>query len=49
MPASLTKQLVNHARPKEVTEGYAADWTMEQLRDAAQRIADKIDETIKSG
>ena len=49
LPASLAKQLVSHARPKDVTEGSAADWTMEQLRDAAQRIADKIDETIKSG
>ena len=49
LPASLTKRLVNHARPQDVTEGYAADWTMEQLRDAAQRIADKIDETIRAG
>ena len=28
---------------------YTADWTMEQLRDAAQRIADKIDELIRAG
>ena len=46
LPPSLTKRLVNHARPQDVTEGYAADWTMERLRDAAQRIADKIDEFI---
>ena len=46
LPASLTKRLVNHARPQDVTEGYAADWTMEQLRDAAQRIAGRIDEFI---
>ena len=32
-----------------LTEGCAADWTMEQLRDAAQRIADKIDELIRAG
>ena len=49
LPASLTKRLVNHSRPQDVTEGYTADWTMEQLRDAAQRIADKIDELIRAG
>ena len=46
LPTSLTKRLVNHARPQDVTEGYAADWTMAQLRDAAQRVADRIDELI---
>ena len=40
---SLTKRLVNHARPNDVTEGYAADWTIEQLREPAQRIADRIE------
>ena len=49
MPASLTKRLVNHSRVQDLTEHYAADWTMEQLRDAAQRIADKIDELIRDG
>ena len=49
LPASLTKRLVNHSRPQDVTEGYAADWTMEQLRDAAQRIADRIDSLICNG
>ena len=44
LPTSLTKRLVNHAPTQDITEGYAADWTMEQLRDAAQRIADRIDE-----
>ena len=43
LPQSLTKRLVNHARPNDVTEGYAADWTAEQLREPAQRIADRID------
>ena len=28
LPPSLTKRLVNHAPPQDVTEGYAADWTM---------------------
>ena len=46
LPRSLTKRLVNHARPGGVTEGYAADWTVEQLRGPAQRIADRIDELM---
>ena len=49
LPASLTKRLFNHARPQDVTEGYAADGTMEQLRDPAQRITDKIDELTRAG
>ena len=49
LPTSLTKRLVNHAPPQDVTEGYAADWTMEQLRTAAQRVADRIDELIRGG
>ena len=47
LPTSLTRRLVNHARPRDVTEGYAADWTMAQLREASQRIADRIDELIE--
>ena len=43
LPISLTKRLVNHARPANVTEGYAADWTVEQLRGPAKRVADRID------
>ena len=46
LPRSLTKRLVNHARPGDVTEGYAADWTVEQLREPAQRVADRIDELM---
>lgn len=46
LPRSLTKRLVNHARSSDVTEGYAADWTVEQLREPAQRIADRIDELM---
>ena len=34
---------VNHARPGDVTEGYAADSSIAQLRDLAQRIADRTD------
>ena len=43
LPRSLTKRLVNHARTDDVTEGYAADWTIEQLRGPAQNIADRIE------
>ena len=49
LPASLTKQLVNHARPQDVTEGYAADRAIDQLRDVARRIADQTDERIRAG
>ena len=41
LPSSLTKRLVNHARPNDVTEGYAADWTVSQLRAPAQNIVDR--------
>ena len=47
LPRSLTKRLVNHARPQDVTEGYAADWSVGQLREPAQCIADRIDELTK--
>ena len=47
LPTSLTKRLVNHAPSNDVTQGYAADWTMAQLRNSAQRIADRIDELIR--
>ena len=43
LPPSLTRRLVNHARPNDVTQGYAADWTIAQLREPAQRIADRIE------
>ena len=43
LPLSLTKRLVDHARPSDLTEGCAADWTIEQLREPAQRIADRIE------
>ena len=43
LPRTLTKRLVNHARPSDITEGYAADWTIGQLRGPAQRIADRIE------
>ena len=44
LPRSLTKRLANHARSHDVTEGYAADWAVEQLREPAQRVADRKDD-----
>ena len=43
LPESLVKRLVNHAPPHDVTEGYAAEWTREELREASQRIADRVE------
>ena len=43
LPHALAKRLVNHAPPNDVTEGYAADWTITQLREPAQRKADRIE------
>ena len=43
LPENLVKRLVNHAPSRDVTEGYAADWTLEQLHRASQRIADRIE------
>ena len=43
LPESLVKRLVNHAPSEDVTEGYAADWTHEELGEASQRIADRIE------
>ena len=43
LPHALTRRLVNHAPASDITEGYAADWTVGQLREPAQRIADRIE------
>ncbi len=48
LPRPLTKRLVNHARDDDITEGYAADWTVEQLREPAQRVADRIEALMDS-
>ena len=49
LPRPLTKRLVNHARDDDITEGYAADWTVEQLREPAQRVANRIEALLGSG
>ena len=48
LPRSMTKRLVNHARSFDVTEGYAADWTVEQIREPAQHMADRIDDLMRA-
>ena len=48
LPHALTKQLVNHAPANDVTEGYAVAWTVGQLCELAQRIADRIENMAKS-
>ena len=40
---ALVKRLVNHVPSRDVTAGYAAQWTLEQLRAHSQRIADRIE------
>ena len=39
-------RLVNHDRPTDVTEDYAADWTVQQVRGQAQQVADRIDDLV---
>ena len=46
LPESLVKRLVNHQTGGDVTQDYATQWTLEQLREPAQRIADRIDALI---
>ena len=49
LPKSLVKRLVNHHAGADVTDDYATQWTLEQLREPAQRIADRIDLLIADG
>ena len=44
---SLVKRLVNHRARGDVTEGYATQWALKQLREPAQRLADRTDALIK--
>ena len=48
-PASLVKRLVNLSGPQNVNLYSAADRNMEQLRDAALRIADDIHSLMRDG
>ena len=44
LPAGLAARLTGSTRPQDVAAGRAAEWLMDELREAAQRIADRIDE-----
>ena len=49
LPESLVKRLVNHAPSEDVTEGYAAAWTREELCEASQAIADRVEALAFTG
>ena len=41
-------QFMMMAAQAHVTEGYAADWTIGQLRDPAQQVADRIERLMNA-
>ena len=41
LPWSLSERLASHARLGNVTEGYTADRTVEQLREPTQHVAER--------
>ena len=43
LPASLTRLLVDHALPNDVTQSYVTDWTIGQLREPARKVAGRIE------
>ncbi|MBJ90877.1 MAG: hypothetical protein CMO98_13580 [Woeseia sp.] len=49
LPLALCKRLVGHEPPRDVTEEYASEWTYSELQQAAQTIADRIEELIEGG
>ena len=48
LPAGLAARLAGCAGPQYAAGGGAAEWSIEELRDSAQRIADRIDELEES-
>ena len=48
LPSSLTSRLLNRAPVGGIAAGHPEDWTIEQLRQPAQRIANKIEELINA-
>ena len=43
-PPVRAARLAGAASPREVTGAHTPEWTMEELREGAQLIADRIDE-----
>lgn len=48
LPPSLTGRLLNRAPVGGIAAGHPEDWTIEQLREPAQRIANKIEELMNA-
>ena len=46
LPSSLTSRLLNRAPIGGIAAGHPKDWTLEQLREPAQRVADRIDDLM---
>ena len=46
LPSSLTSRLLNRAPMGGIAAGHPEDWTIEQLREPAQRIADRIEKLL---
>ena len=44
LPAGLAARLAGAAPPRELSSAHTAEWTMEELREGAQRIVDRMDE-----
>ena len=43
IPHALTRRLIDPVPPEDEDRGYAPDWTVDRLREASQRIADRIE------
>lgn len=48
LPSSLTSRLLNRAPVGGIATGHPDDWTIDQLREPAQRIANKIEELMNA-
>ncbi len=48
LPSSLTSRLLNRAPVGGIAAGHPEDWTIEQLREPAQRIANRIEELMNA-
>ena len=46
LPSSLTSRLLHRAPIGGIAAGHPEDWTIEQLREPAQRVANRIGELL---
>ena len=49
LPSSLTSRLLNRAPIGGIAAGHPEDWTIEELREPGQRIANRIEELLGAG